>query len=278
MLLNFGQRRIDLSTPKIMGVVNMTPDSFSDGGKIQSLSDALKISLNMERNGAAIIDIGGESTRPGSHEVSSEIQISRVIPLIKALRESSDVIISIDTGNPEVMNAAVESGADLINDVYALTKEGAMQVAIDSGKIICLMHMQNLPHDMQDAPSYKKLPEDILSFFKDRIDACIAAGLSKDKLIIDPGFGFGKDMHHNLLLLQKLSSFKQFDIPICVGISRKKLIGDIIGKPLNKRLIGGLSAGIFAAMHGANIIRTHDVMETKEALDVLNAIQGKYKE
>ena len=137
------------------------------------------------------------------------------------------------------------------------------------------MHMQNLPHDMQNAPSYKKLPEDILSFFKDRIDTCIAAGLSKNRLIIDPGFGFGKDMHHNLVLLEKLSSFKQFNIPICVGISRKKLIGDITGKPLSKRLIGGLAAGIFAAMNGANIIRTHDVMETNEILEVLNAIQAK---
>ena len=277
MLLNLGQRRINLSTPKIMGVVNMTPDSFSDGGKIKSVAEALAISLEMERNGAAIIDIGGESTRPGSSEVPAKIQINRVVPLIKALRKNSDVVISIDTGNPEVMRAATESGADIINDVYALTKEGALETAIDSGKMVCLMHMQNLPHDMQNAPSYKKLPEDILCFFKDRIDTCIAAGLSKNRLIIDPGFGFGKDMHHNLVLLEKLSSFKQFNIPICVGISRKKLIGDITGKPLNKRLIGGLAAGIFAAMNGANIIRTHDVMETNETLEVLNAIQAKHE-
>ena len=274
MFLNLGQRTIDLSLPKVMGVINMTPDSFSDGGKYKVLDDAISAAHNMEKDGAAIIDIGGESTRPGAKEVSAQIQIDRVIPLIEAVKKNSNIIISIDSGDPEVIKEAVRSGVELVNDVYALQKPGALEAVAQSKKAVCLMHMQNRPTSMQNTPTYNKLPDDILVFFEQRISECQKAGIASDKIVIDPGFGFGKNMQHNLLLLKYLNDFTKFKFPICVGLSRKQLIGDITKKPLNKRLVGGIAAALYATRRAANIVRTHDVAATVEALEVINSIDN----
>ena len=274
MFLNLGQRKIDLSVPRVMGVINMTPDSFSDGSKYQTLDDALSVAVNMERDGAAIIDIGGESTRPGAKEVPTQAQLDRVIPLIEAIKKNSNIVISIDSGNPEVIKEAIRNGAELVNDVYALQKPGALEVVAQSKKAVCLMHMQNQPASMQNDPVYNKLPDDILDFFRQRINDCQNAGIASDRIVIDPGFGFGKNMQHNLLLLKYLNDFTKFKAPICVGLSRKQLIGDITSKPIEKRLIGGIAAALYATRHGANIVRTHDVAATIDALEVVNSINS----
>ena len=274
MLLNLGQRTLDLALPKVMGVINMTPDSFSDGGKYGSLEAAFSAAYKMINDGATIIDIGGESTRPGAQEIPAQIQLDRVIPLIEMIKKNSNIIISIDSGNPEVIKESISSGAELVNDVFALQKPGALEVFAKSNKAVCLMHMQNQPMNMQNKPAYNKLPDDILNFFEQRINDCQNAGIAKDRIIIDPGFGFGKNMQHNLILLKSLDSFKKFSMPICAGLSRKKLIGDLTGKSIDERLIGGLVAAIEAIKNGAYIIRTHDVAATVDAIEIMHAIEN----
>ena len=272
MFLNLGNRSIDLSSPVIMGVINMTPDSFSDGGRFRTNKEALLACEKMKDEGASIIDIGGESTRPGSEKVSAQIQIDRVIPLIQAIKKNMDLVVSIDSGDKKVIKEAINNGAEIVNDVYALQNEGSIDIVCKEKKAVCLMHMQGKPLTMQINPTYKKLPEDAVDFLEDRVSKCIAAGINKNQIFVDPGFGFGKTLQHNLLILKFLNAFKKIGVPICVGVSRKKFIGDITNKPIEQRLPGSLMAAMIAVQNGANIIRTHDVAATKDALEVTRAL------
>ena len=272
MFLNLGNRSIDLSSPKIMGVINMTPDSFSDGGRFRTIKDALLACEEMRDEGASIIDIGGESTRPGSEKVSTQTQIDRVIPLIQAIKKNMDLVLSIDSGDPKVIKEAINNGVEIVNDVYALQSKGSIDVVCKERKAVCLMHMKGKPLTMQIDPTYNKLPDDVVDFLEDRVNVCIAAGINKNQIFVDPGFGFGKTLQHNLLILKFLNAFKKIGVPICVGVSRKKFIGDITNKPIGERLPGSLMAAMIAVQNGASIIRTHDVAATKGALEVASAL------
>lgn len=255
-----------------MGVINMTPDSFSDGGRFRTIKDALLACEEMRDEGASIIDIGGESTRPGSKKVSTQTQIDRVIPLIQTIKKNMDLVLSIDSGDPKVIKEAINNGVEIVNDVYALKNKGSIDVVCKERKAVCLMHMKGKPLTMQIDPTYKKLPEDVVDFLEDRVNVCIAAGINKNQIFVDPGFGFGKTLQHNLLILKFLNAFKKIGVPICVGVSRKKFIGDITNKPIGERLPGSLMAAMIAVQNGASIIRTHDVAATKDALEVAHAL------
>ncbi len=259
-----------------MGVLNITPDSFSDGGRFTVVETAIEQALSMADLGASIIDVGGESTRPNATPVSSKEEISRVVPVIKGIRSKSNVAISIDTSKPDVMKAAVDEGANLINDVYALQRPGALEMAATLGVPVCLMHMQANPKTMQDSPNYLNVVDEVSSFFTQRIAACEAVGITRDKIIIDPGFGFGKTLQHNLSLLAKLALFKRHGCPILAGLSRKSMIGEILNKRVEERLFGSVSAALLAVINGASIVRVHDVAETADALKIHNAVQGNY--
>lgn len=254
--------------PVVMGILNTTPDSFSDGGKFQHLDIALNQVEQMVSDGASIIDIGGESTRPGAADVSEQEELDRVIPLIEAVKRHLDVAISIDTSKAGVMKQAVASGADIINDVRGLQNEGCLQVAAEANVPICLMHMQGLPRTMQADPQYKDVVGDIIEFFEQRISACLAQGIKREQLIIDPGFGFGKTVEQNFQLLANLKAFKTLGLPILSGTSRKSMIGKLLNNEVEDRLIGSVTTAVIAAQQGANIIRVHDVKETVEALKV----------
>jgi dihydropteroate synthase len=267
---------LETKTPSIMGVLNITPDSFSDGGCFTVVETAIEQALLMADLGASIIDVGGESTRPNATPVSSEEEIDRVVPVIEGIRLSSTVAISIDTSKPDVMKAAVDAGANLINDVYALQRPGALEMAATLGVPVCLMHMQANPKTMQDSPNYLNVVDEVSSFFTQRIAACEAVGITRDKIIIDPGFGFGKTLQHNLSLLAKLALFKRHGCPILAGLSRKSMIGEILNKRVEERLFGSVSAALLAVINGASIVRVHDVAETADALKIHNAVQGNY--
>ena len=272
MFLDLGERKLDLKQPKIMGVLNMTPDSFSDGGKYSSLDEAFLACLEMVKEGASIIDIGGESTRPGASEVSSEEQLDRVIPLILKIKQNLDTIISIDSGNAAVIKEAIDNGAEIVNDVYALTKKDAMTEVSESHSAVCLMHMKGKPISMQDQPIYSNILDEIRSFLLDRASKCLAAGIKKSSIIIDPGFGFGKTVSDNLILLKNLHVFSELKFPICVGLSRKSFIGETTNRAIDQRVSGSLSAALIAIQNGANIIRTHDVGPTKDAIEIYNSL------
>ena len=256
-----------------MGVINTTPDSFSDGGQFLNTKAAFKQARKLIEDGADILDIGGESTRPGAQKVSVQEELNRTIPVIQGIRQFSDIPISIDTSKPQVMLAAADAGVDMINDVYALQLEGALQAAADTKLPVCLMHMQGNPLTMQQNPEYRNVVESVIQFLKLRISAAQAAGIERDKLIIDPGFGFGKTLQQNLQLLNSLSDFKVLDLPLLVGISRKSMLGLIIDKPVEERLYASLTAAVIAAQAGADIIRVHDVIETRDALAVVQALR-----
>ena len=256
-----------------MGVINTTPDSFSDGGQFLNTKAAFKQARKLIEDGADILDIGGESTRPGAQKVSVQEELNRTIPVIQGIRQFSDIPISIDTSKPQVMLAAADAGVDMINDVYALQLEGALQAAADTKLPVCLMHMQGNPLTMQQNPEYRNVVESVIQFLQLRISAAQAAGIERDKLIIDPGFGFGKTLQQNLQLLNSLSDFKVLDLPLLVGISRKSMLGLIIDKPVEERLYASLSAAVIAAQAGADIIRVHDVIETRDALAVVQALR-----
>lgn len=226
----------------------------------------------MRDAGAAIIDVGGESTRPGADKISEEEELDRVIPVIEALADASDVAISIDTSKPVVMQAAVAAGALLVNDVFALRREGATEVVSGLKVAVCLMHMQGEPGTMQDRPKYRDIPGDILEFLSDRVAACQSAGIEADRIVIDPGFGFGKTLEHNVSLLASLERFQELGMPILVGLSRKTTLGSLTGKTADKRLAPGIAAAVLAVEHGANIVRTHDVAETVDALRITQAV------
>ncbi len=260
-----------------MGVINTTPDSFSDGGQFLDTSKAVKQALIMIEQGVDILDIGGESTRPGAAAVAVDEELRRTLPVIKEVRKLSDIPISIDTSKAEVMLAAADVGADLINDVWALRREGALEAAKKTGLPVCLMHMRGEPATMQEDPQYQNVVLEVRHFLRERLDMALDAGIPKKKLLIDPGFGFGKSLQQNLQLLNALPDFKSMGFPLLVGLSRKSMIGTILDKPVEERLFGSISAAVIAAMLGANIIRVHDVAETHDALAILKALKSMSK-
>jgi len=261
------------SPPLIMGILNITPDSFSDGGCYTCPDHAYEQAMSMIAQGADIIDIGGESSKPGAVPVSCAEELARVIPVIERIRAVHDVCISIDTCKAEVMQSAVSAGASMINDITALTGEGALSMAASLQVPVCLMHMQGVPASMQDNPLYHQdVVDEINLFFQQRITTCLQAGIARHQLILDPGFGFGKLVRHNLQLVQRFAEFQQHKQPLLLGVSRKSTLGTVLQKPVGERMPGGVAVSVFAAMQGANIIRTHDVDETRQALQMLHAI------
>jgi dihydropteroate synthase len=264
-------RMLDLGRPQVMGVLNVTPDSFSDGGRYRDRAAALAHARRMVEEGAAIIDVGGESTRPGSLAASLAEELDRVIPVIEALRRDSGIYISVDTSKPEVMRAAAQAGAGLINDVRALQEPGALEAAAECGCAVCLMHMQGEPGTMQDAPRYADVVTEVREFLRRRVAACEAAGIGRARIAVDPGFGFGKSLEHNLALLAGLPVIAADGLPLLVGLSRKRMIGTLTGRGDGERLAGSLAAAVVAAQNGARIVRAHDVRETVDALRVVAA-------
>ena len=265
---------LSLESPVVMGILNVTPDSFSDGGKFDSRDNALRHALEMASAGAAIVDVGGESTRPGARAVGAQEELDRVCPVIEAIRSECRAIVSIDTSKPEVISGAVAAGAGIVNDVRALQTPGALEAAVSAAVPVCLMHMQGEPATMQDNPSYKDVVIDVMAFLKSRMQACVAAGIPEDRLVIDPGFGFGKNLSHNLQLLQSLDKFGELNVPLLAGISRKSMIGQLLEVPMEARLAGSLSSAVIAAIKGAKILRVHDVGPTVEALKIVAAVQS----
>lgn len=273
MQLNLpGNRTLSLTQPVVMGILNITPDSFSDGGKHMTLDMALRQTEQMLTDGAMIIDVGGESTRPGSAAVPAEQELERVVPVIKALRERFDCVISVDTNKATVMKAAVQVGADIINDISALQEDGALAAAVALQVPVCLMHMQGQPRTMQLAPYYENVVSEVIQFLLQRAQVCIEAGMDKSQLILDPGFGFGKTLAQNYQLLAAMPQFTATGYPVLAGMSRKSMIGQLLDVPVSERLSGSLACATIAALKGARIIRVHDVKETVQALQVVDAV------
>ncbi|HDR2787376.1 TPA: dihydropteroate synthase [Enterobacter asburiae] len=262
---------LDLSHPHVMGILNVTPDSFSDGGTHNTLIEAVKHANLMINAGATIIDVGGESTRPGAADVSVEEELARVVPVVEAIARRFEVWISVDTSKPEVIREVARVGAHIINDIRSLTEPGALDAAAETGLPVCLMHMQGQPKTMQEAPKYDDVFADVNRFFIEHIERCERAGIAKEKLILDPGFGFGKNLSHNYELLTRLSAFHRYGLPLLVGMSRKSMIGQLLNVGPSERLSGSLACAVIAAMQGAHIIRVHDVKETVEAMRVVEA-------
>ena len=272
-IIDCAGKPLDLSQPCIMGVLNITPDSFSDGGDFFSIEKALQHAQRMVSDGAAIIDVGGESTRPGAAPVSLEEELDRVIPVIEVLGKALSVPVSIDTRKPEVMQAAVAAGAGLINDVNALQETGALEMAARLGVPVCLMHMQGIPESMQERPDYQDVVAEVSGFLLKRAQDCIASGIAAQHIILDPGFGFGKTVEHNLQLLQHLEQLVAAGFPVLVGLSRKSLIGKVLDLPVDKRLYAGVALAVLAVWKGAAIVRCHDVRETLEAIRMCQAVR-----
>lgn len=266
-------RHLDLATPVVMGVLNATPDSFSDGGRHLDLEFALAAAHRMLDDGAAIVDVGGESTRPGAEPVSAAEECDRVLPLIERLCKERDCVVSIDTMKPEVMRAACRAGASLINDVLALQAPGALDVAVAEQAAICLMHMQGEPRTMQQAPDYISVVDEVAAFLDARIAACRVKGIPASRLLIDPGFGFGKTLAHNLELLALLPRLAVLGLPVLVGMSRKGMLGQITGRDVSERGPAGLAAAMLAVWNGARVVRTHDVAATVDAVKVAAAVR-----
>jgi len=257
-----------------MGVLNVTPDSFSDGGRFADADAAVRHGVRLAAEGAVFIDVGGESTRPGAEPVSLAEELRRVVPVIEGLRGATSAVISVDTSKPEVMRAAAAAGAGLINDVWALRAPGALSAARDSGCAVCLMHMQGEPRTMQRAPAYGDVVSEVRAFLDERAAACRAVGIAADALVIDPGFGFGKTLEHNLTLLRRLAELAAGGTPLAVGLSRKSMVGTLTGNPAGERLLGSVVLAALAALAGAAIVRAHDVAATVEALKVVTAVRG----
>jgi len=272
--LDCGGRRLDLSRPRIMGILNVTPDSFSDGGDYFGLDASLRHARAMVRDGADLIDVGGESTRPGAGQVDTQEELRRVVPVIRALFAELSVPISVDTAKPEVMEAAVAAGAGLINDVRALAAPGALETAVGLGVPVCLMHMRGDPGTMQLDPSYGDVVGEVRAFLVQRVGACLEAGITRERILVDPGFGFGKTLEHNLVLLARLGEIAALGMPVLVGISRKSMLGSVTGRGVGERLPASLAAAVLAAERGADILRVHDVAATADALKVLQAIRN----
>ena len=272
-VLNCAGRPLDLSRPCVMGILNVTPGSFSDGGDFVGADAAIAHALHMQGAGAAIIDVGGESTRPGSTGVSVEEELARVIPVLEALSGVVSVPLSVDTSKPEVMVAAAKAGAGLINDVMALRREGALEAARQTGLPICLMHMRGTPETMQNEPQYTDVVSEIEAFLQERIDAASAAGIDSAQLIVDPGFGFGKTDTHNAALLAGLPRLAGLGLPVLAGLSRKSLVGRVLGRDMADRLAGSVAAAALATWQGARIIRAHDVAETLDAVRLADYVK-----
>jgi dihydropteroate synthase len=269
-MLSVGNLSID--TPSVMGVLNVTPDSFSDGGRFSDLDAALRQAERMAAEGAAIIDVGGESTRPGAEAVSEQQELDRVMPVIEGLRRRIDVPVSIDTGKPGVMRAAAAAGAALINDVFALRAPGALEAAAGLDTAVCLMHMQGEPRNMQQAPRYGDVVAEVTAFLTQRVADCEHAGLERSRLFVDPGFGFGKTPAHNMALLAGLDSLRGIGCPVLIGISRKATLGALTGREVDDRLAASVTAAAIAVMNGACVVRAHDVGATVDALAVVRAV------
>jgi dihydropteroate synthase len=259
--------------PVIMGILNVTPDSFSDGGAYVCHEQALTRVEQMLKEGADIIDVGGESTRPGAADVALAEELQRTIGIIKAIKQRFGCLVSIDTNKAEVMQQAVEAGADIINDVCALTNPGTIEVAAKSGLPVCIMHMQGKPRSMQANPQYQDVVREVITYLKKRVESCVAAGIAESNIIVDPGFGFGKTLDHNFQLLAQLSEFKQLGLPILAGVSRKSMFGKLLGKSTDDLVAASITGAVLAAQQGAHIFRVHDVQETADALKVYSKVQ-----
>lgn len=273
MLLRCGRFTLSLDRPLIMGIVNVTPDSFSDGGKFIDPRQAIEHGLQLIAEGADILDIGGESTRPGAEPVSEQDELARVLPVLGGLA-GSGVPLSIDTQKTAVMRAAIAAGADMVNDVNAMLAPGAIEAVADSSVAVCLMHKQGTPQTMQQNPRYADSVAEVKSFLARRVDAVMAAGVARERIVIDPGFGFGKNLEHNLALLRRLHELADLGLPVMAGLSRKSMLGTITGADVNDRVYASIAAAVIAAQQGAKIIRVHDVKATRDALAVVNAVEG----
>jgi dihydropteroate synthase len=273
MKLQCGDLELDLARPQVMGVLNVTPDSFSDGGRHIGVAAAVERALEMVEEGAAVVDVGGESTRPGAVAVDADEEIRRVVPVIEALHARIVVPISVDTSKPEVIRAAIRAGARLVNDVRGLRLPGALEAVSESGAAICLMHMQGEPGQMQVDPRYHDVVAEVRGFLAARLAACRAAGIAQERVCVDPGIGFGKSQRHNLALLQHLGQLAEPGIPVLVGVSRKSLVGMITGRPAGERLAGSVAFAALAVAGGASIVRAHDVAATVDAVKVAHAWQ-----
>ncbi len=273
MFLQCGQHQLDLTKPVVMGILNVTPDSFSDGGRFASFNDALAHGLAMVEEGAGIIDVGGESTRPGAPAVTEEEEIRRVVPLVESLAARTSVPISVDTSKAGVIRAALQAGATFINDVRALREAGALEAAARSDAAVCLMHMQGEPRTMQVEPRYTDVVGEVGQFLRERIEACISAGISNDRLVVDPGIGFGKRIEHNMELLAALPELLKLRRPVLIGVSRKSMFATLLGKPVSERMAGGLAVAVASVLAGASIVRTHDVAATVDALKIAAALK-----
>lgn len=276
-ILRCGSRSLDLALPQVMGILNVTPDSFSDGGVHHSRQQVLDHAVAMVDAGATIIDVGGESTRPGAPEVSESEELSRVVPVIELLASTLDVLISVDTSKSAVMRDAVAAGAGLINDVRALQLPGALEAVASTDAAVCLMHMKGEPQTMQHAPVYTDIIQEVSDFLAKRCNVCLEAGIARDRLLVDPGFGFGKSLEHNLHLVAKLRDIPAFDVPLLFGASRKGTIGVLLGVPVEERVTGSVAMALIAVERGARIVRVHDVRETVEALKIFNAVNETAK-
>ncbi len=272
MILDCAGRSLDLSSPKIMGILNVTPDSFSDGGNFLDVENALRQAERMMREGATVIDVGGESTRPGAQAVSVQQELDRVVPVVEAIVQNLDIVVSIDTSKAVVMREAVVAGAGMINDVRALREPGALEVAANCDIPICLMHMQGEPRSMQSNPQYLDVVDDVFEFLEERIEDCFKIGVNRKRLLVDPGFGFGKSLAHNLSLLKHLDVFSRLELPVLVGVSRKSMIGAMLNVDVHERLYGSIALAVMACQKGANIIRCHDVSEHAQALRIYHAV------
>jgi len=274
-MLQLNKHSYDLNRPLVMGILNITPDSFSDGGQYLDFDQALKRAETMIEEGADIIDIGGESTRPGSDPVSVDEELKRITPIIKALQKDSNIVISIDTYKPRVMEQVIDMGVAMINDVFALQQPGTIEVIKKSNVDICLMHMQGTPKTMQVNPTYEDVVNEVKSFLEERANSLIAEGIQTERIILDPGFGFGKTFEHNIALLQNLESFQSLEFPLLVGLSRKSFIRKILSGDHDDHLSGSISAAILSILKGAKIVRVHDVKETQSAIKIMQIAQGK---
>jgi dihydropteroate synthase len=273
--LDCGVRKLLLDRPRIMGIVNVTPDSFADGGEHADTEAAVAHGLLLAAQGADLLDVGGESTRPGATAVSLQEELRRVLPVIERLARETTLPISIDTSKPEVMRAAVAAGAGLINDVHALRLDGALEAAAALGVPVCLMHMQGEPGSMQEAPHYDDVVAEVHGFFTQRLFACEMAGIDRKKLLVDPGFGFGKDLQHNLRLLRQLARLGELGVPVLAGLSRKGMIGALTGRAVGQRQYGSVAAALIAVQNGAAIVRVHDVAATLDAIQVWLAVAAQ---
>ncbi|MCB5161056.1 dihydropteroate synthase [Marinomonas algarum] len=272
-LITFGDKSLDLSRPHVMGILNVTPDSFSDGGSFSSLDASLFHTEKMLSEGASIIDVGGESTRPGAIPISVQQELDRVLPVIESIKQRFDTIVSVDTSTAEVMTLSSDLGAGLINDVRALEREGALQAAAKSGLPVCLMHMKGGPKTMQDQPNYVSVVDEVSNYLLSRVAACETVGIDRSNILLDPGIGFGKTLDHNLSLLRHTQHFRQLGFEVLIGVSRKTMIGDVLNLPIDERLYGTMGANAATYAKGARMFRVHDVKPHVEMLELMYRIE-----